>query len=571
GGSLPIGRPIANTRIYILDGYGSPAPIGVSGEIFIGGAGVARGYLNRADLTAERFVEDPYAGEPGARMYKTGDLGRWLPDGNIEYLGRNDFQVKVRGFRIELGEIEAKLQGCAGVREAVVLAREDVPGEKRLVGYVVPEAGETVSVSSLREQLQRELPEYMVPSVYVVLERLPLTPNGKVDRKGLPSPEYGEVSQRVYEAPLGEVEEAVAGIWSELLGLERVGREDDFFELGGHSLLAIKMIHAIKARLNVAVPLSVVFSTPTVLQLAALIGGKKVTKDLVVPIGRESAGPTIFCIHPVGGQISFYYSLARHLTSNFSVKGIRAPESIDVPVQHSTLKSMAQIYGRAIREAQPIGPYKLLGWSTGGLMAAAVAEYLTEQGEEVDYLGLIDTYCIDNEDDLQGDPWTMYAAWTELRSRGFALKKNPRDTLMVGVNNDALNALRTLLEAPYEQAKYHLEKWLEQDMSAEVYEHIKMQLPVTRQHLKVLSGYIPRTNRIPVHRIWASMKLGSVLDQSSEKNQWSEGCAIQTDWIDTDHYGLIREPFVTEVSAAILRFISGRMAVENAKNFHAVS
>ena len=219
-----IGRPVANTQIYILDGHRQSVPIGVVGEIYIGGAGVARGYLNRPELTAERFVGDPFSPAPQGRMYKTGDLGRWRADGTIEYLGRNDHQVKIRGFRIELGEIEAQLLQHAQVKEAVVLAREDDPGEKRLVGYLVAEGAGAPAPEALRPQLKGSLPEYMVPSAFVMLERLPLTPNGKLDRRRCRRRSRGVLGSRRYEAPQGEVEEILAGIWQELLHVERVGR-----------------------------------------------------------------------------------------------------------------------------------------------------------------------------------------------------------------------------------------------------------------------------------------------------------------------------------------------------------
>ncbi|VEB43595.1 Linear gramicidin synthase subunit B [Chromobacterium violaceum] len=207
---------------------------------------MARGYLNRPELTAERFIADPYSADPQARLYKTGDLGRWLPDGSIEYLGRNDFQVKIRGFRIELGEIEAKLAACAGVKEAVVLAREDAPGDKRLVAYLTAQPGAELEPSSLRAALSQELAEYMVPSGFVVLEAFPLTPNGKLDRKALPAPDGSQLSSRAYAAPEGEAETTLAAIWRELLGVERVGRHDNFFELGGHSLLAVTLVERMR-------------------------------------------------------------------------------------------------------------------------------------------------------------------------------------------------------------------------------------------------------------------------------------------------------------------------------------
>ena len=268
---VPIGRPIANTRIYILDALLQPVPLGVTGEIYIGGAGVARGYQNRPELTAERFIRDPFSEKTGARMYKTGDLGRWLPDGNIEYLGRNDFQVKIRGFRIELGEIEAKLAGCDGVRDAVVLAREDQPGDKRLVAYVIAQEGSELSAASLRAKLSTLLPEYMVPSAFVSVESYPLTPNGKLDRKALPAPDQLSVVSQAYEAPKGKAEGEIAQIWQELLGLERVGRHDHFFDLGGHSLLAVRFISRIRQVLGVEIALRDLFARPTVVELAQVL------------------------------------------------------------------------------------------------------------------------------------------------------------------------------------------------------------------------------------------------------------------------------------------------------------
>src|SRR5258708_26864960 len=251
-----IGRPIANTRFYIVDGRGELVPVGVAGELYIGGAGVARGYLNRLELTAERFLLDPFTSEAGARMYRTGDLGRWLPDGNIEFLGRNDGQVKIRGFRIELGEIEAALAGHPEVREAVVTAREDMPGEKRLVAYYTcaaprgagGEPGEEAGVDAetLRAHLSAKLPEHMVPSAYVRLERMPLTGNGKLDRRALPAPEMDADGGGEYEAPQGETETILGGFWGEVLRVEREGGRDDFFELGGHSLLAVRVISRVR-------------------------------------------------------------------------------------------------------------------------------------------------------------------------------------------------------------------------------------------------------------------------------------------------------------------------------------
>ncbi|WP_143707554.1 non-ribosomal peptide synthetase, partial [Xenorhabdus ehlersii] len=284
----PIGRPIANNRIYLLDGNGQPVPVGVTGEIYIAGAGIARGYLNRPELTAERFLVDPFSPNPDDRMYKTGDLGRWRPDGNIDYLGRNDFQVKLRGFRIELGEIETQLMQCHGVREAVVIAREDEPGQKRLVAYLRPRAGAKLVPAELRQQLARHLADYMLPTAFVMLETFPLTPNGKLNRQALPAPDDSAVVTRSYEAPVGDIETALAQIWQGLLGLARVGRHDHFFELGGHSLLAVQLVARIRQVLARELPLQTLFAQPILMGLAQTLTGAATITQTVIPLADRS-------------------------------------------------------------------------------------------------------------------------------------------------------------------------------------------------------------------------------------------------------------------------------------------
>ena len=291
-GSVPIGRPIANMRVYILDARQQPVPVGVTGEIVIGGVGVARGYLNRPELTAERFLGDPFCGNPEATMYRTGDLARWQADGNIDYQGRNDFQVKLRGFRIEPGEIEAALLDCKGVREAAVVAREDLPGDKRLVAYVTAQAGTTLAPAALRETLSATLADYMVPSAFVVLDALPLTPNGKLDRKALPAPDAAAVIARAYEAPQGEIEQAIAAAWQELLGIERVGRHDHFFELGGHSLMAVRLASHLRRALGIELPLRQLFAHPVLADLAFVtMHASRSEAPPILPVDRSANMP----------------------------------------------------------------------------------------------------------------------------------------------------------------------------------------------------------------------------------------------------------------------------------------
>ena len=268
-GPVPIGRPVSNTQVYILDGHLQPVPIGVPGELYIGGKSLARGYINRPELTAERFVPNPFSTEPGERLYRTGDLCRYLTDGNIVFLERIDNQVKVRGNRIELGEIEEALNTHPQVREAVVVVRETQRGEKRLVGHVVAAAGVEVNSSEIRAHLKQRLPDYMIPSGYVFRERIPLSSNGKIDRRALIEEEQsGLEATRIYEGPRTYIEEELVAIWKEILGIERVGISDNFFEIGGHSLMAAQIISRVRKVFGVEIPLRGLFEEPTIEHLA---------------------------------------------------------------------------------------------------------------------------------------------------------------------------------------------------------------------------------------------------------------------------------------------------------------
>jgi amino acid adenylation domain-containing protein/non-ribosomal peptide synthase protein (TIGR01720 family) len=328
---IPLGRPIGNTRIYILDQHREPVPVGVTGELYIGGAGVARGYLNRPELTAERFVKDPFTEQAGARMYKTGDLGRWRADGTIEFLGRNDFQVKIRGFRVELGEIEARLAEHGGVGQAVVAMREDMAGDERLVAYYtcVEETERGVGAKELRSHLSSVLPEYMAPAAYVRLERFPLTTNGKVDRKALPAPDLSVRLERQYVAPRTPTEEALAQIWAEVLGLERVGIRDNFFELGGHSVFALAVIsRANQAGLRIA--LREIFEHQTIDRLTAVLeSGSTVRAEQGIIIGETALTPILSSFlekwsDKLADSVSLYWLECRdHISSELLREAIR--------------------------------------------------------------------------------------------------------------------------------------------------------------------------------------------------------------------------------------------------------
>ncbi len=300
---VPIGRPVANTQIYILDSSLEPTPIGVPGELHIGGIQLARGYLNRPELTAERFIRDPFSPEPGARLYKTGDLARFLPSGDIEYLGRTDFQVKLRGLRIELGEIEAVLGSCEGVLQAVVVVREDHPGDKRLVAYLIAAPGRKLEADSLRRQLKDRLPEYMVPSRFICVQKFPMTTSGKVDRKALPAPPLEQRDETSRVAPRNDIESTVASLFANVLGLPAVGVTDNFFDLGGHSLLAGRLLAQIHEATGREIPLSAMFRGATVESLAKLVTfGSDLDRDSVLMEIQRGDGsrPAVLCHRPSG-------------------------------------------------------------------------------------------------------------------------------------------------------------------------------------------------------------------------------------------------------------------------------
>ncbi len=390
---IPIGRPLANREIYILDSYGNPVPVGVPGELHIGGVSLARGYLNRPELTAEKFVPNPFSEEPGARLYKTGDLARYLPDGNIEFLGRVDHQVKIRGFRIELGEIEAALDQHPAVREAVVLAPEDAPGEKRLVAYVVADRDPVPTTTDLRSFLKEKLPEHMVPALFVLLDALPLMPNGKVDRRALPAPDRTRPElDKEFVAPRDDLELQLAQIWEEVLGIRPVGVRDNFFELGGHSLLAVRLFALIEKRLGRKLPLTTVFQGATVEHLASLLRqqAKPGPQSSLVAIKPDGSKRPLFLVHPAGGHVFPYIYLAQHLDADQPCYGLQARGLEEGQEPHTRIEDMAAYYIEAMQTVQPAGPYLLGGWSMGGVVAFEMAQQLHAQGERVALLALLD-------------------------------------------------------------------------------------------------------------------------------------------------------------------------------------
>jgi amino acid adenylation domain-containing protein len=391
--NLPIGRPVPNVRIYLLDGHLNPVPVGIPAELHIAGVGVAQGYFNRPELTGEKFIPDPFSSEPGARMYRTGDLARYLPSGEIEFLGRRDDQIKIRGFRIELGEIESALAKHPGVSQVVVVAKEKASGDKYLVAYLVPAQQADASPASLRSFLGEHLPDYMVPSAFVVLDSMPMTPNGKINRRGLPEPEFDVPSSESVVAS-DPLQWQLTRIWQEVLEKKQIGIRDNFFDLGGHSLVAARLMHRIGQEIGKTLPLAMLFEAPTIEQLAAALGQDGWSRywSSLVPIQTTGSQPPFFCVHGVGGNVIGLRELGQCMAPDYPFYGLQSQGLDGTRPCHKTIEEMALHYIHEIRSVQPNGPYFLGGFSFGGLVAYEMAQQLRGGGEDVGLLVLFDTY-----------------------------------------------------------------------------------------------------------------------------------------------------------------------------------
>src|SRR5579875_1150254 len=536
---VPLGGPMPNVQIYVLDSYLHPVPIGVAGELHIGGVALARGYLNRPTETAEKFIPDPFSQQAGARLYKTGDLARYLPDGHLEFLGRSDHQVKLRGLRIELGEIEAALKRYSAVREGVVLAREDNPGDKHLVAYIVPNQKQPPIIHDLRTFLQNRLPKYMVPSAFVLLDALPLSPNGKVDRHALPVPDQGCFRlQDAFVAPRDPLELQLAQIWENLLGISPIGVTDNFFDLGGHSLLAVRLMAQIRAQFGRALPLSTLFQAVTIEQLAHIL--RQQTNSLlhspVVALQRNGSKRPFFCIHPIGGSVFAFAALAPHLGPGQPFYALQAPGLDGEQEPYTDLEAMAAHYIDAIRAVQSQGPYLLGGWSFGGIVAFEIAQQLYEQDGDsgnVALLALLDSQVLLHDEKAETDDAALVVKFARDLGGSFATN--------LQVSYDAIRPLGLDDQLSYILDKVKSLNLLPSDLGVP---QIRNLFQVFKANATAVLNYIP-------HAYPGCLTLFKASEQHLEGDQgapmdWHELASggVEVHMIPGNHYTMMREPHV---------------------------
>jgi amino acid adenylation domain-containing protein len=547
-GVVPIGKPIANTEMYILDRHMNPVPVGVSGELYIGGVQLARGYLNRPDLTAERFVPHPFSPKGGERLYRTGDLARCQPDGNIRYIGRLDHQVKIRGFRVELGEIETALNSHRSIRDACVIVRQVVTGDQRLVAYLVTDDEWLPTNELLRGYLQERLPDYMIPSAFVLLPQLPLTPSGKLDRRALPSPgrDAEEIDAQLI-GPRDALELQLAQFWQEVLNVRAAGVRDNFFERGGHSLLAVRLLARIRKSLGVELPLSLLFQNPTIEHLALHIrqqpGGARQQFSPLVQIQRGTSETNLFFVHPSGGHVLCYAPLTQHLGIEHSFYGLQAHGLDAAQTALLSIEEMATSYVEAIRAMQPEGPYLLGGWSMGGLVAFEMAQQLLAQEQPVSLLALIDTMAPTPEARL-AEPDEISLMVSFARDLGLSwedLRVSPDELLQLNPAQQLAHVLELATAGNV----------LPPDIEPSQIERL---YAVFKTNFRAMLNYTPQSLRgqITLFKAEEAMTM-----QGDSRSGWEDYAleGMELLHVPGDHFTMVREPNVKVLAAHLARCV----------------
>ena len=579
----PIGRPLNNTEVYVLDGQLQPVPNGVVGELYVGGVGLARGYLQRAALTAERFLPHPFTSQPGSRLYRTGDLARYREDGQLEYRGRSDEQVKLRGFRIELGEIEAVLGQHPAVREVVVLAREDEPGQKRLVAYLLTAPETPADVMQWRAWLSQKLPDYMLPAAYVLLEEFPLTASGKVDRCALPAPDASRPAQgQAYLGPRDQLEQLLVDLWQAVLGLDQVGVADNFFAIGGDSIKGAILINQLQELLGEYVYVVAIFDAPTVAALADYLrqhyshavnrilksrdlmvddtwtiearqqttlawsplveiqrgtGGHEQEAPALANIQPRGAGLPFFCIHPVGGNILCYKALSTHLGVEQPFYGLQARGLDQNQVPHTQIEDMAAYYIEAIRSVQPDGPYLLGGWSMGGVIAFEMAQQLEALGQRVSLLALMDAkLMMPVEDATPLNELSLLANF----ARDLGL---PVDRLELSTDELAKLDSEELLS-------YTLQRAIEAGIVPQDFQLAQVQrlFEVFKINVQAMQSYRPKASSQRVTLLKAEER--PAVETTDETMGWGELTSgeIEIHTVSGSHFTIVREPHVRNLA-----------------------
>lgn len=537
----PIGRPIANTQIYILNPELQPVPVGVPGELYISGAGLARGYLNRPELTAEKFIPHPFSSELGIRLYKTGDLACYLPDGNIEFLGRIDHQLKIRGFRIELEEIEAVLRQHDCVKHIVVMGREDTPGDQRLVAYIIPSQEQALTSSELRCFLKERLPDYMIPAAFVILKNLPLNANGKVDRHALPAPQPERPSlQTPFVSPQDTLELQLTNIWEQVLNTYPIGVRDNFFELGGNSLLAARLFSRIEETFNEKLPLATLFQAPTIEQLACILQekGRNTSWKSLVAIQPKGSKPPFFWVHIRSGNVLCYRSLAHYLGKDQPFYGLQAKGLDGKQTPHTRIEEMAADYIQEIQNVQPLGPYFIGGYSFGGLVAYEMARQLQAQGRKIAVLVLVDTY------NKQG-------VWFErlpLRSKFY-------------------RHLNNLLRLKFKAQFTYIKQKLKQRFYSRKKSTVSLQTPpLQAAYDKAVRNYLPQSylGKLLLFRATQQPEYWLQPVKSDSQLGWGKlvAAGIEIKYLPGHHFNLLREPCVQILAESLQAYLDSMQASE---------